>query len=124
MKITTPVAIERWTQALRVLRELTPHERREHFDMKYWGKKTECGTAACLGGWCALDPWFRRRGLIGKWVGDEEKAVLDFPKKTPTEFFNDCLEGPYIFGECAVSYAGIVKMVKAHIAKLKKHPRE
>lgn len=33
------------------------------FDMKNWGVKTECGTAACAAGLAGSDPWFRARGF-------------------------------------------------------------
>lgn len=55
--------IERWQNALRVLEELTPHERIKHWSMGWWGTKTDCGTVACAAGHCGLDPWFRRRGF-------------------------------------------------------------
>jgi hypothetical protein len=56
--------VERWENVLRVLRALTPHERREHWNMARWGVETDCGTVACAAGHCGLDTWFRRRGLI------------------------------------------------------------
>lgn len=28
-----------------------------------WGRTTNCGTVACLGGWFTLDPTFREQGL-------------------------------------------------------------
>lgn len=47
--------IERWENAERVLKGLTPHQRRKHWN--------ECGTVACAAGHCGLDPWFRCRGF-------------------------------------------------------------
>jgi hypothetical protein len=55
--------IERWENAVRILKSLTPHQRKEHFDMSHWGAKTPCGTVACAAGHCGLDPWFRKRGF-------------------------------------------------------------
>jgi hypothetical protein len=55
--------LERWENMLRVLVGLTPHERRKHFNMGTWAMKDDCGTVACAAGFCALDPWFRKRGL-------------------------------------------------------------
>jgi hypothetical protein len=55
--------IERWEQAARVLKGLSRHERRKHFNMSFWGEKTDCGTVACAAGHCGLDSWFRRRGF-------------------------------------------------------------
>lgn len=60
----TPVQqLERWKNVLRVLIEMTPHQRRKHFDMTTWGENTDCGTVGCAAGQCGLDPWFRRRGF-------------------------------------------------------------
>jgi len=67
--------IERWENALRVLKALTPHERKRHFDMSRWGAKTACGTVACAAGYCGLDPWFRRQGF--KMRLKERVIVLD-----------------------------------------------
>jgi hypothetical protein len=55
--------LKRWENVLRVLRALTPHQRRKHWDMSTWGVKTECGTVACAAGHCGLDPWFRKQGF-------------------------------------------------------------
>jgi polyhydroxyalkanoate synthesis regulator phasin len=55
--------LERWTQALRVLKELLRHVRTKHWNMSHWGIQTECGTVACAAGHCGMDPWFRKRGL-------------------------------------------------------------
>src|SRR6266478_9843916 len=61
--ITRKEKIARWEQVLRVLRGLTKHERKKHFNMSFFGEKTACGTVACAAGHCGLDPWFRRRGF-------------------------------------------------------------
>lgn len=58
--------LSRWENVLRVLRAMTPHERRKHWNMAIFGEKTECGTVACAVGHCSMDPWFRRRGFAGK----------------------------------------------------------
>ena len=47
--------IERLEQVVRVLREL-PKE--NNLDLRFWSR---CGTAACVIGWSARDPWFKRR---------------------------------------------------------------
>lgn len=54
---------ERWENALRVLRGLTRHQRREHFNMAWYAVATDCGTVACAAGHCGLDWWFRRHGF-------------------------------------------------------------
>lgn len=61
--LTLQQKIVRWENVLRVLRGLSRHERKKHFDMGTWGEKTECGTVACAAGHCGLDPWFRKNGL-------------------------------------------------------------
>jgi hypothetical protein len=58
--------IERWQNVLRVLRRLTPHQRRKHFNMAIFLDKTDCGTVGCAAGFCALDTWFRRRGFSAR----------------------------------------------------------
>lgn len=55
--------VERWENVERVLKSLSPHERRNHWNMGNWGEKNECGTIACAAGHCGLDPYFRRRGF-------------------------------------------------------------
>lgn len=60
--------IERWENVIRVLRNLTPHQRKYHFDMTTFGRKTDCGTVACAAGHCSLDPWFRRRGFLANFT--------------------------------------------------------
>ncbi len=89
-KITPEERIERWEQARRVLKSLSPHERRKHWNMAFWGEKTACGTVACAAGHCGLDPWFRRRGF-----------QLNFEKSTgsdPPEFYDDISDVDAFFG--------------------------
>jgi len=62
-EISDAERIERWQMAWQTLKDLTPHEKRQHFNMATWGEKTECGTIACAAGHCGLNPWFRRRGF-------------------------------------------------------------
>jgi hypothetical protein len=70
--------IERFEQLIRVLRGLSPHERRKHFNMRNWGIETECGTTACAAGFCGLDPWFRRRGFrLAKTDADSSLRVIE-----------------------------------------------
>src|SRR5437660_12210600 len=52
----------RFKQLIRVLKALTPHQRKKHFIMSDWTKETSCGTARCAAGYAAVDPWFIRRG--------------------------------------------------------------
>jgi hypothetical protein len=115
--------IERWQNAARVLKALTPHERREHWDMGEWGRKTDCGTVACAAGHCGLDPWFRKRGF-----------KLDFPKIKVSEanpeitgslsmnvddFFDpEGADAIFCNGDSR-SVNDVIKEIDAHIKKLR-----
>lgn len=60
--------MESWHQALRILLQMSPAYRKKHFRMRDWGIRTSCGTVACLGGHCALDPWFQyNREISYRW---------------------------------------------------------
>lgn len=69
--------IERWQNVLRVLENLSPHERRNHWDMATFGMQTDCGTVACAAGHCSLDPWFRRRGFAAEFDDGELNPTRD-----------------------------------------------
>jgi hypothetical protein len=97
--ISTAQAIERWTQAVRVLKNVPA----KGFDWKNWGRhegshapeeQNYCGTIACVGGWCGLDPWFQKHGLKAVWRQNKgiRGYVLDF-NMHPSDFFNDKLCG-------------------------------
>jgi hypothetical protein len=122
--------LERWENVLRVLRALTPHERKKHFQMDYWGKKTDCGTIGCAAGFCGLDPWFRRRGFKMNFykVGEDEKeqypGVTHFGEVNMgvAEFFGH--DGAQIFLDAKPRSAGVViKEVKAYIKQLKQEQK-
>jgi hypothetical protein len=110
--------LARWENVLRVLRGLTPHERRKHWDMSYWGRPTECGTIACAAGHCALDPWFRKRGfasMLGEgtgteWLGWEYFGPRDFFGHGAQKIFHDCTPR---------SVGAVIKEVQRHIKDLK-----
>lgn len=77
--------IRRWERVLHVLKKMTPHEREHHFNIADWGRKTSCGTVACVAGHAGLDPWFRRRGFrINLYRGGFTRT---FPIYNPDEFF-------------------------------------
>ena len=61
--LTPAQKVKRWEGVERVLKKLTPHQRKKHFDMRFWGQQTECGTVGCVGGHCGLDPDFRLQGF-------------------------------------------------------------
>lgn len=62
-ELTIDEKIRRWEHVDLTLKNLSPHEKRKHFNLGEWGKKTECGTVACVAGHCGLDPYFRRQGF-------------------------------------------------------------
>lgn len=63
--------IERLEQAVRVMRGLSEHDRKHHFNIGVFARQTECGTVACVAGHCALDPWFQERGFKIETIGTE-----------------------------------------------------
>lgn len=63
---------ERISRAVAVVRELIDRgvtdepdeiDSAEALNMATWGRKSDCGTSACLGGWMTLDPELRAQGL-------------------------------------------------------------
>jgi hypothetical protein len=135
--------IERWENVLRVLQNLTPHERKKRWDMGDYGHVNECGTVACAAGHCGLDPWFRRRGFkMDFFVIHEYKRSLievhgfsvkeaiiestesDFPEMNAPEFFGET-GFDYIFNNGAQrSVCTVIKEVKNHIKILKEEQTE
>lgn len=80
-KTETQKQIERFENLIRVMRSLTKHERRKHFDMNRWGVKTECGTVMCAAGHCMMDPWFKRRGFKAKFLWDDCGSMVPAYKR-------------------------------------------
>ena len=114
-KTRKEIVIERWENAVRVLRALTPHERRKHFNMEFWGEKTDCGTVGCAAGHCGLDPWFRRRGF---------KLEFDHygsgDLSTDVEKFFDADGVLAIFYDPTVRSVGtVIKEIQQHIKNIK-----
>lgn len=111
--------IERWGNVLRVLQALTPHQRRKHWDMGGFGRKTDCGTIACAAGHAGLDPWFRRRGfkLAFNRFGD---SVIDDVDK----FFGYAGSQHIFYNYRTRPVSKVISEVKAHIKELKVAPEE
>lgn len=111
--------IARWENVLRVLRKLTPHERRRHWQMNTFGEKTECGTVACAAGHCGLDPWFRRRGF---------KMNFTTHKFDGEEYFEGIIvRAGDFFGEDgtnSIFHNGIPRSVRKVIAEVKAYVKE
>lgn len=110
--------IERWQNVLRVLRALTPHQRREHWNMAIIGEKTACGTVACAAGHCSLDTWFRRRGYTGTYrTGWQGHIHLDTPDEW--DFFGKEGADGIFFDTYARPVSTVIQEVKTYIKKLR-----
>lgn len=91
-EVTQAQYIERWENALRVLNNIPPEHVDDVFDMGTWGELTSCGTKACLGGHCALDPWFNAQGFVGEFIPQVTKPMkskLEFTGIHPEPFFGE-----------------------------------
>ena len=106
--------VERWEQVLRVLRALTPHQRRKHWDMGIFGRKTECGTVACAAGHCGLDTWFRRRGFT---MNIQQDGWTDIPN--PNEFFGAYGSNRVFFNVHLWTVGQVMREVRAYIKQLR-----
>lgn len=58
------VNLLRLEQAKRVMSGLDEHTRRKHLNMNVFARETDCGTVACVAGFCGLDPWFIADGFV------------------------------------------------------------
>lgn len=86
--------VERLEQAIRVMEGLSPHVREKHLNMGVWGTKNECGTSACVAGFCAMDSWFNARGFDHAWQTEmarhgREIVHMVFPGVRPQRFFGN-----------------------------------
>lgn len=109
------LVIERWENVIRVLRALTPHERRKHWDMSDWGRKTDCGTIGCAAGHCGMDPWFTRRGFKLVFT----PGGYGHMSKDPEQFF-DSWGVDHIFHDSTKRPVGVViKEIQQHIKNIK-----
>lgn len=118
--------IERWENVLRVLRKLTPHQRRKHWDMSQWGVKTDCGTVACAAGHCGLDPWFRRRGLAlefvmstNTWDGEPIETTNFWDTPIVEDFFGDVGCEQIFFNDIARPVGQVIREVRRYIKALR-----
>lgn len=126
-EVSREVLIERWENCLRVLQNLTPHQRRKHWKMSAWGMMTSCGTVACAAGHCALDPWFQRRGLKMKIVVTHDEELGDisdvqFDETMVPVFFGRQGTGNIFYDTTHRSVKTVIREVKAHIKWLQEAP--
>lgn len=125
--------IERWEHAYSVLKKMSPHDRREHWDMGNWGVLTECGTVACAAGQCGLDPWFRKRGLKLQFVAwSPETRKYEHSNKVSEDTsvkstFDSDVQSFFGYGAENIFYNGtnrpvsvVMQEIKLHIRLLKK----
>lgn len=117
--------IERWENAERVLKSLSPHERRHHWNMGWWGEKTPCGTVACAGGHCAMDPWFRRRGLRmdfrteRRWTDGAPVWDTEFDSSDIETFFGFIGSHEIFFRGQARPVSKVIKEIRAYTKRLR-----
>lgn len=122
--------VQRWTEAMRVLRALTPHQRRRHLDMSTFAVKTECGTMACAAGFCALDSWFHRRGFQVRFDATGVMLIKSVTGRSfggdftgPTEAFFGARGTTLIFYRTDPRPVGdIVREIQRYIKELKGGP--
>ena len=114
--------IERWQNVLRVLRALTPHQRRKHWDMQSFGYQDECETIACAAGHCSLDPWFRRRGFKS-YVANRALQIAGYEEtQFNTAWGNGCIQFFGLDGARSIFFNGdkrpvgqVIREVRSHI---------
>lgn len=124
--------IERWEHVDIVLSNLSPHEKRKHFDMGHWAIKTACGTTACAAGFCGFNPWFRRHGFglmfeksKNSFISDDTLVISD-PKLRMfaisdyvVTFFGEEGSENIFFNDNDRPVSEVRKEVKAYIKELK-----
>lgn len=120
--------VERWENVLRVLRALTPHQRKKHWDMETYGEVTDCGTVACAAGHCGMDPWFRRRGFKATPVDSHPNdflhggtKVLELSLYLP-DFFGHAGAHGILWNATRRPVGTVIREVRDHIKWLKAAP--
>lgn len=109
--------IERWEQVIRVLKSLTPHQRKRHFDMSVWMHKTPCGTVACAAGHCSMDQWFIDRGFQGVL---RPRDLIDWPLLDPKQFFGEAGYWRIFVGPSWLSVSGVIRATETFVNLMKK----
>ena len=115
--LTPAQKVRRWEGVERVMKKLTPHQRKKHFDMGTWGEKTECGTVGCVGGHCGLDRNFMRQGFRMHLSGDDTTFSVE-----PDMFFG--APGFYrVFLKTSASYKESRANISRYLKQLRAHER-
>jgi len=119
--------IERWDHVVMVLKKLTPHQRRKHWNMSTWGEKTACGTIACAAGHCGLNSWFRRRGFKldfnhVKWI-DSLGLSQDYWNESlstdPSDFFGNQGTSRIFYNDDPRPVSKVIRECETYIKELK-----
>jgi hypothetical protein len=115
--------VERWRHVERVLLALDEHARAEHWNMKTFGVKNECGTIACAAGHCGMDPWFIDQGLVLEVVGDGAATFSGGCHAPDVILLFFGLDGvSHIFLNCKKRSVDVVVLeVRDHIERLKRN---
>ena len=107
--------VEIWENVLRVLRSLTPHERKKHWNMADFIEETPCGTVCCAAGHCAFDSWFMKRG----WKAERNEFGLNVWNANIHDYFGEVGSRGIFHNFDSRPVGQVIKEVRAHIKKLK-----
>lgn len=127
-KVGLPEQIKRVEQLERVLNDMTPHERKRHFDMSSWGYQNACGTVGCAAGQAAFDPWFRRRGFkleLNGGATDDDEQTMSFSVISPQFVFGARLttgvftNGKFTGDAGGGVYVKVMRAIRAYLNELR-----
>jgi hypothetical protein len=107
--------IERYTEAIRTLKALPAHVKKEHWNMGDWGSDTECGTVACAAGHCGVDQWFIRRGLKLHVKVGKRLEINDNFSRDANDFFGNAGMDRVFTGRGDRPVAVVVEELKRHV---------
>ena len=113
-ELTPKQKVIRWASAVRCIENLTPHERKHHFDMGDWIQETECGTVGCAAGHCGLDPNIRKQGFAWQW---KKEIFNSFFSIDPRDFYGDDATDSIFLGPES-EYKHVLKEMKLYLKKL------
>lgn len=111
--------VRRWEQTIRVLKELSPHEKKNHFDMGTFAHKSDCGTIACAAGHSGLDPWFRKRGFKTVFPLDDRYSAHS--TMGIASFFGATGTNNILMDLKSRNVSTVIKEIRAHIKWLNKN---
>ncbi len=128
-QLTLKQKVTRWSHAVRVIENLSPHEIEQHFDMGEWAYKNACGTIGCAAGQCAMDPKIRRQGFKLNWKlklelteGERPRAWFSIP---PWQFYGSdayteiFTRDEFIYKKGIKAHTVVLKAMKDYLQELK-----